>query len=320
MPSFRYRMVRTLLRLLPLKAMMSASPERLLRLARKLNQGKESGVLIPKDPSFTYEDCPVVVAGQSWHCLQIRDAKACEKPAKALLYLYGGGMISAPDTSDLRPALQLARVTKREVYVPFYPLCLENSVRVSLDMILACYKAMLQSYLAHSISVLGYSSGANLALGLSHMIREVKGALPQPEQLLLISPGAMSKDPEWIDRAKTLARKDVLVGYPYLQSAKTIMEHGEALPEWFLTPWAASFSGFPPCHFWFGGDELFAASIPNFKAACERAGIPHTMTVGEGLCHAYPFIPGPGFPEQKEALDQIATVLKSGREEQGHVG
>lgn len=317
MPSFKYNVVRALLKILPFKKMLSAPPEKLMKAARKLNSGRGRGFQIPRDASFEYEDVEVSAASIPWHCLVIRDLeankaplKASERSQKALLYIFGGGMISEPDKSDILPALKLARETTREVWFPFYPLCLDYSAMVSLEMVVGCYKKMLETFAPEDICVLGYSSGACLALGLSHFIREREPKLPQPAKLILLSPGSVTSDKAWTTRAKALEKKDILVGYSFLDSAKTIMQHGEPLPDWFLNPWSGSFEGFPHCDFWFGSDELFAASVPNFKEACQNSGVSFTMTVGEKMCHCYPFIPGPNFPEKLEALKKIAQQIR----------
>lgn len=230
-----------------------------------------------------------------------------EASDKALLFIYGGGMVSEADMTDIGPAMRFAEDTQREVWFPFYPLCLDYSAMTSLEMVYGCYREMLKLWLPQDICVLGYSSGAGLALALCHLLREQRD--PQPEKLILFSPGSITDDEAWHQRARHLARKDVLVDYQFLGSIRTIMEHGEQLPEWFLNPWSGGFEGFPRCHFWFGGDELFAASIPNFESACREAGVPYTVTVGDRMCHCYPFIPGPDFPEKQAALRQITAQI-----------
>ena len=312
MTSFRYRMIRFILKVLPFKKMLSAPADKLIKAARRMNAGKGRVFRIPADPTYVYEDISVRAAGKMWHCLVIRDKDdAMSKPDKAVLFLYGGGMISEPDKSDILPAMNLARATGREVWFPFYPLCIDYSAMRSLEMVSACYREMLLRLSPQKVTVLGYSSGANLALALSHSIRERDEKLPQPEKLILISPGAITDDKDWRERAARLASRDILVGTQFFDNVKTIMEHGENLPAWFLNPWSASFDGFPPCHFWFGGDELLAASAPNFSAVCDRAKIPYTMTVEEKMCHSYPFIPGPAFPEKKAAFHEIVDRINA---------
>lgn len=325
MPSVQYRLVSTLFRMLPVKKMLSAPVDKLMSMARKSNARKGKGFQIPKDPGFAYQDTTVSIDNKEWHCLRIRDkatgstafsdkdaatqANPAPSPQKALLLIYGGGMVTAADASDIQPALTLARATQREAWFPFYPLCLDYNAMVSLEMIVACYREMLKTYPADKICILGYSSGACLALALCHHIRSNATDLPQPEKLILLSPGALTDDPAWHERAKALEKKDILVGYGFLGSIQPIMEHGRPLPSWFLNPFSAPFDGFPPCHFWFGSDEILAASVPNFEEACHAAGVPYTMTVGEGMCHCYPVIPGPDFPEKREALARIAEQI-----------
>lgn len=314
MTSFSYGLTKAMLRLLPVKAFLSSSPEKLIRAARKVNAMPGRGFQIPKQKGFSYTSLSLQAEGGDRRCLRIRP-ELCSGTAaaggRALLFLFGGGMVTEPDASDIKPALDISRQTEREVWYPFYPLCLDQSILPCLEMLYACYQAMLQEYKAEDICVLGYSSGAGLAMYLTHLILE-RGELPVPEQLILVSPGAVSEDPAWRARVAEIAPRDLLIGPAFLDFVIPLMAHGEELPAWIAQPWAGGLKGFPPCRFWFGGDEILAASVPDFEAACREAAIPYTMTVGQGLCHCYPFIPGPGFPEKTEALKQIVEQVREG--------
>ena len=84
---------------------------------------------------------------------------------RANLFLIGGGMISAPRPGSIKKALRFARETGLDVFVPYYPLCTDWPLTRAYEMIHETYRVMLRDYEAEHISVLGTSSGGNLALG-----------------------------------------------------------------------------------------------------------------------------------------------------------
>lgn len=333
MVSMKYRFVRAVLRALPIKQILGLPPQTLRRYARSWEGRKPRRLAFPGDPSCSYENEEIALGGTTWQCMKIRPVGV--EPEGALLYIYGGGMISSPDISDLRPAIALARATHRDVWVPLYPLCLDYTALDSLEMVYRCYMRMCELWEPRQIAVLGYSSGATLALGLPRWVRGERGGSyavntlgsevcsqprsepssqprSQPAAILAVSPGAFSPDdPAWKARAISLVARDVLVSPRFLPSAGTLMANGTDLPSWFTRPWAGGFDGFPPCHFWFGGDEIFAASIPDFEEALMTAKVAYTVTVGEEMCHCYPFLPGPDFPEKTAALRAIAQCIRA---------
>lgn len=306
MVSASYRFVKGALRLIPVKRFLSGDPERLIKICRKINNGKSRGFQIPKDPGFAYDSRAFQTVDGDRRALIIRPEAS---PRKALLYLFGGGMVTEPDRSDLRPALRFARETGRETWFPFYPLCLVHGVMPAIRMTLDCYRAMLETFRPEDICVLGYSSGTILAFGLYRLIREHRPDLPLPGKMILLSPGAVVDDPAWRARVMRLAPNDILMSPAFLDSVGTILSRGEPIPDWVLNPWIGGLDGFPPCHLWFGSDEVLAASIPNFEEALKKAGVPYTLTVGEGMCHCYPVISGPSFPEKEAATKELIKQI-----------
>ncbi len=98
-----------------------------------------------------------------------------KKTEKANLFLIGGGMITAPRPVSIKKALRFAKETGVDVFVPYYPLCTDYPLTKAYEMIHATYKEMLKEYRAEDISVLGTSSGGNLALGMVPYINDGHG-------------------------------------------------------------------------------------------------------------------------------------------------
>lgn len=128
-----------------------------------------------------------------------------EKTDRAHLFLIGGGMISAPRPGSIKKALRFAKETGLDLFVPYYPLCTDYPLTKAYDMIHETYRVMLRDYAAEHISVLGTSSGGNLALGMVPYINNGHGDTPMPGYIMAISPGTcVDTDEEWRSLTKRM--------------------------------------------------------------------------------------------------------------------
>ena len=93
---------------------------------------------------------------------------------RANLFLIGGGMVSAPRPGSIRKALQVAKESGLDLYVPYYPLCTDYPLSRAYEMIMQTYQEMLRYYRPENISLLGTSSGGNLALGMIPYMNDLK--------------------------------------------------------------------------------------------------------------------------------------------------
>ena len=229
-----------------------------------------------------------------------------EKTDRATLFLIGGGMISAPRPGSVKKALRFARETGLDVYVPYYPLCTDYPLTRAYEMVHETYRIMLRDYEAEHISVLGTSSGGNLALGMVPYINDGHGDVPMPRYILAISPGTcVDTDEEW-QRMLELEKKDVAIPASYMKTAVEIMRHGdEGVPDYMLWLQRGDFTGCPKVTFIYGSDETLYAFAPSFEAAMEKYGVDYEMIMGRGLFHCYPV-----FPICKEGRDGWDLMIR----------
>ena len=158
-----------------------------------------------------------------------------EKTDRANLFLIGGGMISAPRPGSVKKALRFAKETGLDLFVPYYPLCTDYPLTRAYEMIHETYRVMLRDYTAEHISVLGTSSGGNLALGMAPYINDGHGDTPMPGYIMAISPGTcVDTEEEW-RRMLELDKKDVAIPAEYMKTAVEIMRHGDdSVPDYML--------------------------------------------------------------------------------------
>lgn len=298
--SIRYNIAKCVLRMTGMRKLFSLPKEELFQKAAGYN--KNRNFHIPKDHKYTYTD---VNLGNNEHVLKIQGK--CTENGKAMMFLFGGGMVIGPDDGDIRTAAKLAVPCGYDVWFPWYPLCPEHNMEDAADMILRVYGKMLDEYSAEHICFCGFSSGATLAITTClHNLRQEKPC-ENPAMILACSPGAVPHcDEEWKEMDR-LGEKDIMINPAFMKVMKDVMPGGRKMAEYLHYPSAADYTGMPTIHFWWGSNEVLYAEAPYFIQGCEKAGVPHTVEIGEGMCHCYPMVDF--FPEGKKAQENMKNYL-----------
>lgn len=298
--SVRYQIAKTLVGLTGIKKLFQLPQEELLQKAEQMNRKRQ--FRMPKDTKARYGDRMI---GEC-HCLTMETQP--QKSKRALLFLFGGGMLIGPDAGDLKLARDIGMRSGRDVWFPYYPLCAEHSMLEATQMVYETYRQMLREYAAAEIAVLGFSSGAGLALDLITYINLRGNEVPMPGRMVLSSPGTCPADETEFAAMQALNGRDVLVDAAYMQTAGNLMAHGDPdVPRELIHITCGDFTGAPLTHFYYGGDEVLSACAKSFAAAYDRAGAQYTMHIEPGMCHCYPMLPW--FPEGKRAYEEIIGLL-----------
>jgi len=298
--SIRYEILKGLVKAIGIKKMwLSKSTEELLENHRKQNARNRIPDL--KDNAFNIEKISVM----GFPVLKLIHK---EKTDKANLFIIGGGMISAPRPGSIRKALRFAKETGLDLFVPYYPLCTDYPLTKAYEMIHETYKVMLQDYEAEHISVLGTSSGGNLALGIVAYINDGHDDVPMPSHILAISPGTCVENEEEWERMLELDKKDVAIPAQYMKSAIEIMAHGDnSVPDYMIWLQKGDFSNCPKTTFIYGTDETLYACAPSFEKAMKKYHVDYQMIAGEGMFHCYPVFPI--CKEAKEGWDKMVGIM-----------
>ena len=232
-----------------------------------------------------------------------------EETHKACLFLIGGGMISAPRPGSVKKALRFAKETGLDLFIPYYPLGTDYPLTRAYEMIHETYRVMLRDYKAEHISVLGTSSGGNLALGMVPYINDGRGDAPMPGYIMAISPGTcVDTEEEW-QRMLELDKKDVAIPASYMKTAVEIMRHGDgSVPDYMIWLQKGDFTNCPKVTFIYGSDETLYACAASFEAAMKKYGVDYELIVGEGLFHCYPVFPV--CKEGKDGWDMMIGKMK----------
>lgn len=285
------------------KKLFALPEDELLRVIEKQNRNR--GFFMPTDHKAHYEKRVI----NGFPCLIAREKP---EPAKrAILFFFGGGMMIGPDKGDIGVIRKLCLETGSEVWFPCYPLCTDHCITETYDMVFECYRQMVGIYGGGNVSTCGFSSGGALALGIAAHNSALGSPLPQPRHIVAVSPGEVPWNDEEKARMKALNETDPAIDYAFMVSVEKFMRHGsENVPDYMISGSRGDFSGVGDIHFVYSSDEVLYGAFPDFAAACERSGVPYTVTARPGMVHCYCMMPY--FREAKEDFSKIVEIL--GRE------
>ena len=311
--SLTYKIASEIVRLLGVKKMFLKNKDQMLEYAKRENAKAVFDLAKAKKR-----------AERKKYYLINRDLMACrllsyqknKSPAEgAVLYLFGGGMITGPDKLDFALAERIMEKTGKDLWFLFYPLCSEDvKIDKTYEVCFESYRLMTQTYKAENISVLGFSSGACLALGIFLHNNALGRPLPMAGKIISVSPGglpdvSLEENKEVWEKMNALNHKDIMIDPTYFETAREIVKGDEDLAEYMLDGTKGDFSDFPKTYFYYGGNECLYAFADEFKKAMEKYKVPYKIIVGEGMCHCYPLLRF--FREGRQAQDEIIDLLKS---------
>ena len=162
--SITYRVAASIVRLLNIKKLFRKSEAEILAFATKQSNKFRLRLDQFKDYHCSIEEV------DGFKCVKLQ---ATPKPAaKAVLLLYGGGYVTPPDAKDFKIAKRIVDQTGSDVWFFLYPLIVEQTLEVTFEKTHQLYRRMLEQYAPEQISILGFSSGACLAIGIGQYNNE----------------------------------------------------------------------------------------------------------------------------------------------------
>ncbi len=311
--SLNYKIVSMIVRLLGVKKMFLKNKKEMLEYAKKENAKEvfnlDKAMKRAKRKNYYLFDRDVM----GYRVISYQKSK---KPSKgAVLYLFGGGMITQPDKLDFSLAERIMEQTGKDIWFLFYPLCSEDvKINTTYEVSFETYRQMTKMYKEENISVLGFSSGACLAIGIFLHNNALGKPLKMPGKIISVSPGGipdvtLDENKEIWEKVNALNHKDIIIEPTYIKTAREITKGDEDIPEYMLDGTVGDFTGFPKTYFYFGENECLYAFAEEFKKAMEKYNVPYEIIVGKGMCHCYPLLRF--FREGRDAQDEIIELLKS---------
>ena len=231
------------------------------------------------DPSIRLEAVAANGSGAEWATGPGAD------PARAILFIHGGGYISGSIVSHRGLAVAIGRAAGSRVLSLDYRRAPENRFPAAVEDVVAAYRFLLDHGLAPSrIAIAGDSAGGGLTLALMLAAREQ--GLPLPACGWCISP--------WVDllcgsaSMTSKAAVDPIVQKPYLVEIAGLYL-GEVDPRTPLaSPLYGDLRGLPPLLVQVGSAEVLLDDSIMLAGMAGAADVRVTLEVWPEMIHAWP--------------------------------
>ena len=226
-------------------------------------------------------------------------------PAKAILYVHGGGYVSGSCSDHRGIVAGFALKAGVSTLLYDYRLAPEHPFPAALDDSVKVYEWMLSSgFEPGNILIAGESAGGGLCLATLLAIKE--RGIPLPAAAVAISP--------WTDltcSSDSYRTKNKVSPAPlnsWFVFGKYYMGHHDATFP-LISPLFGDLHGLCPIFINAGVDDELYEDGEKFAAKAKEAGVDVTFRAGKGMIHCYPLL-APMFREATEAMDEIAAFIR----------
>ena len=284
-----------------LKAIHSAATPDVMDLEDLEKQRKNQellGRLVAPMSGMTWRPFQV----EEMNCAWIRPQRGYDR-RKAILYCHGGGYTSGNLGYSRILGSKLSQVTGMQVLNFEYRLAPEHPYPAAVEDAMAAWDyLMYQGYGARDIIVAGDSAGGNLALVLTHNLKQAGRRLPRA--LLLFSP--------WTDMTASgrsyqeRAAIDPVLTLTYIYATRDAYARGLDFTDPCLSPLFADLSGFPPTLVQAGTNEILLSDAVRLRNKMHRANVVCRLEVWEGMWHVFQTFP---MKKAHEALEHVERFL-----------
>lgn len=220
-----------------------------------------------------------------------------------ILYCHGGGYMTGSCLYARTLTTKLATSTSMDVLCFDYRLAPESPYPAALeDAMRAWNYLMVLGYGARDVIVAGDSAGGNLALALTHKLKQEGRILPRG--LVLMSP--------WTDLTvsgkshETKAAVDPVLDEAYIQQAISSYAANENLENPLISPLFGDFKGFPPAYIQVGDNEILLQDSLMLHKRMIKENVSVKLDVFPGMWHVFQMSP---FKTAYEAMDKNAEFI-----------
>ncbi len=227
-------------------------------------------------------------------------------PARAILYLHGGGYVIGSINTHRALAARLSRASKARVLMIDYRLAPEHPHPAAVDDAVAAYRWMLsQGLKASRIALAGDSAGGGLTVAALVAIRDAR--LPTPAAGACLSPWV---DLEGIGESMTTkAGVDPMVQKAGLLEMAKAYLGGKDPRTPLAAPLYADLSGLPPLLIQVGTAETLLDDASRLTERARKAGVSVTYEPWENMIHVWQLF-APMLDEGQQALERIGAFVR----------
>ena len=210
-----------------------------------------------------------------------------EKPP-LIIYAHGGGFMQGSLPSWDAMLRELVRQSGVAALSVDYRLSPEHRFPVAFDEMVAMVRLAAREGAGFGIdptrlAVGGDSAGANLALAAALAVRD---AGQRELGFMLLIYGCFSTDtesPSWQRFGQGAGLSQTQMRWIW----ETYLERPEQRDDWRASPIVANLAGLPPAHLIVGSLDPLLDDSHRLAARLKEAGVPHELTVYEGINHGF---------------------------------
>jgi epsilon-lactone hydrolase len=233
-------------------------------------------------------------------------APGCD-PARAVLYLHGGGYVIGSINTHRRLAYDISAVSGARVLVIDYRLAPEHPFPAAIDDAATAWRWLLQQGFATSrLAIAGDSAGGGLTLATLINLRDQKLGLPACA--VAISPWV---DLEGVgDSITTRAAQDPMVQKDGLLWMAGLYLNGKDAKMPLAAPLHADLKGLPPILVQVGTAETLLDDATRIAEKLHAAGVDVRLAVWPNMLHVFPLF-APILSEGRDGCFEIGSFIRS---------
>ncbi len=226
-------------------------------------------------------------------------------PARALLYLHGGGYCIGSPRSHRGLAANLAKAIGVPCLLPDYRLAPEHRFPAAVDDAVKAYRHLLGEGIEPGrIVIAGDSAGGGLTIATAIAIRD--SGLPQPGCLFAISPWANLRQS---GTAYAAVLDDPMLSREGLQDFADAYLQGEGPGHPLASPALGDLHGLPPMLLHAGGAEILASDATLLAERAGLAGVEVRAEIWPEMIHVWHAF-APWLGAGRRAIDEAAVWVK----------
>ncbi len=221
---------------------------------------------------------------------------------KVILYLHGGAYKYNFVSAHWYFIGHIIDQLHAKVVAPDYPLAPEYNVTHVFDLLLRIYKDLLRDHDPKDISIIGDSAGGGMTLALAQLIKIEK--LPQPEQLILLSPcvDVTLDNPDIIE----VDKDDPILNISSIRQAGYEYAGPVDRKHYLVSPIYGDLEGLASISLYVGTHDLLVADCRKLNNMANDLGIDFKYHEYEGLFHVGMLYPTPeGSEIRKEIIEEL---------------
>ena len=256
----------------------------------------------PEPPAYLKEQFEVTHQKKDiWKIWNISSTP--EKSEKAILFIHGGGFTKSFMKFHWTMVKDLAAELQQDIIAPDYPILPESSASEVIYFLTDLYSDLLKEYGAENLTIVGDSNGGGIAHSLCQFF--VKHKVPQPSQLILLSP--------WLDLTlsnpliEDIERDDPLMDVNILRSLGEKYAKSLDITDYRVSPIYGNIRRIAPTTLFVGTRDIMLADSRKLRLKAESEPVVFNYNEFNGMFHDWMFF---NFPDAKKARDMVISQIK----------